>query len=336
MIFLFALLILVAVLGLIAAWIGANPGTVTMLWFGYQIETSVAILMLFAILASMLLTFAYNMVKKIFMAPKRYSERRSVKQYRIAIAEVTHSIAALAASDIPVAARHARKAEKALGTTPLTLLLRAQISKSAGSDEESRELLEQLLEHPETEYLAAKSLADVAVKRDMLPQAMTLAQRAHKTNPRARGGAWSVFNLHLDAGNFQEAEIHARQAQKNGALSFADMREAKGRIALRQAQNSYTNGNKENALVLAQKAVKCLHGDVKAAELCAKLYAETSQPKKALSLIQTQWIIAASPELARVFLQVTEHEKPEKRRKLIEKLIASNESAPENVDLQAA
>lgn len=336
MTFLFALLILVAALGLMAAWIGANPGSVTMLWFGYQIETSVAVLLLLAIIASMLATFAYNLLKKIYLAPRRYSERRTVKQYRTGFAEITHSIAALAASDVSAAARHARKAEKALGTTPLTLLLRAQISKNAGSDEESRQLLEQLLEFPETEYLAAKSLSDVAVKRDMLPQALTLAERAHKTNPRARGGAWSVFGLLLDGGNFQEAEIHARKAQKSGAFSFSDMTEAKGKIALRQAENSLANGHKENALALARKAVKCLPGDVKAAELCAKLYMETGQAKKAAAVIQKQWTIAASSELARIFLQSIELEKPKKREKLVHGLIASNESAPENADLQAS
>jgi len=329
------LLAIVAGLGIVAAWLGENPGSVTMIWFGYEIETSVAVLLLLAILASMALTFSYNLIKRMLLAPRSYSQRRSVKQYRIALNEVTYSVAALAASDITAASKHTKKAEKALGTTPLTLLLRAQISKSSGSDEESRKLLEQLLEHPETEYLAARSLADVAAKREMLPQALTLAQRAHHKNPKAKGGAWSVFDLHLSTGHFAEAEAQAKAARKSGAFSRADMDEALGRIALKQAETSLANGNKENALALAEKAVMHLPGNVKAAEVAAQLYADTDRSQKAIALIQKQWRVQPSELLASIFLSVIEAEKPAKREKLALKLAESNPSAPENATLRA-
>ena len=210
-------------------------------------------------------------------------------------------------------------------------MLRAQISKNEGDDAETRVLLEQLLDHPETEYLAAKSLSDAAQKQQMLPQALSFAERAHRVNPKEAQGAWAVFDLHVNGGHFQEAEAHARHARKTGAFSRADFSTAKGKISLRQAENSYTNGNKEHALVLAQAAVKALPGDVKAAELCSRLYVESHKPDKALAVIQAQWKKAPSPALARLFHQATEESKPTKKAKLIEKLVASNGAAAENV-----
>jgi len=332
---LFVMLIAVAGFGFVAAWLGENPGNVTVLWFGYQIETSAAVLIAAAIIAAMAATFVYNLLKRIILTPRHYAERRSVKQYRVALSEITQSVAALAASDTHAAAKHTRKAEKALGTTPLTLLLRAQISKSAGSDDETRILLEQLLEHPETEYLAAKSLADVAQKRQLLPQALGLAERAHRMNPKAKGGAWSLFDLHLSSGNFQDAELQAKAARKSGAFSRTDLATAQGRVALKQAEISISKGNKDHALVFAERAVKLMPGDVKAVECCANLYAEMNRIPKAITLIQVQWRVQPSDNLAQLFIQITEDERPIKREKLIEKLVASNEAAPENVTLRA-
>ncbi len=331
MIALFALLFIVAGCGLGAAWLGANPGMVTITWFDTQMETSVAVLLLLAIIAAIILTFMYNLLRRIFLAPSRFKERRSLKQYRLALTEVTHSVAALAVGDMDSASRYTKRAEKSLGTTPLTLLLRAQISKNAGSDEDTRKLLEQLLDHPETEYLAAKSLSDAAQKQHLLPKALQLAERAHRVNPKEVNGAWAVFNLHLDAEHFQEAEAHARNARKVGAFSRADMTKAKGKIALKQATNSYTNGNKANAFILAKQAVEALHGDIDAAELCAELYVESNKPRKALGLIQEQWKTLPSAKLAKLFLEITADEKPAKKEKLIEKLIASNGAAAENL-----
>ena len=273
MIALFALLIIVTCFSLVAAWLADNPGMVVMHWFGYQIETSAAVLLAFALIAAIVASIAWGTLQKLFLAPSRFMERRSLKQYRAALSEITHSVAALAANDMSTASTHTHKAEKLLGTTPLTLLLRAQISKSEGSDDETRKLLEQLLDHPETEYLAAKSLSDAARKQQLLPQATKLAERANKVNPKESHGAWAVFDLHLAAGHFQEAEIHAQTARKKGAFSRADVKTALGRIALKQAENSLANGNKEHAVAFAKKAKKLLKEDEHAAEFYTNLKA---------------------------------------------------------------
>jgi len=74
---------------------------------------------------------------------------------------------------------------------------------------------------------------------------------------------------------------------------------------------------------------------VRAAECCANLYAEMNRIPKAITLIQVQWKVQPSDTLAQLFIQITEDERPIKREKLIEKLVASNEAAPENVTLRA-
>lgn len=334
MTWLFVLLAVVAAIGTFAAWIGGNPGTVTMFWFDYQIETSVAVLLLLVSVIVLLVLACYHVIRDFVAVPLRYSTRRDLKHYRRGLSEITHSVAALAASNVESAKKHTRKAEKALGVTPLTLLLRAQISKSAGNDEEARGLLEQLLEHPETEYLAAKSLSDVAQKQQHLPQALTLAQRAQRVSPKDAASAWSVFNLHLGAGQLTEAEADARTALKNGAFSRADFNTASGRIAYRQAESSYAAGHKENALLLAQKAFKLLPGDLKAAELYARLCNETNRPAEALKAIRAQWKGEPSATLAEEFHHATDHFKIAKKDRLAAKLQATNGGAAENVLLE--
>ncbi len=324
MILILCLLVVVGAVGLLAAWLGENPGTVTMTWFDVQIETNVAVLLLFTALAVVMCIFCYHVLARIVLAPLRFSERQNLKYYQQAIAEITYSVAALAASDMASAAEHTRKAEKLLGTTPLTLLLRAQISKNEGSDAETRALLEQLLEYKETEYLAATSLADVAQKQAELPKALLLARRAHRVNPKESLGAWAVFDLLLRDGQLQEAEIHIQHSRKTRAFSRADVRAARGKLALRQAEIASASLQKEQALALAEQAVRGLPGNIAAAELAAGLAIETNRPARALKLIQAQWKIDPSTKLAELFNTATSNWKPAKKEAMIERLRASN------------
>src|SRR5688572_6132532 len=130
MINLLLLLLFLACLGITAAWIAENPGSVTIYWFDYRIDTSFAFLLLLAILAAITLSYAYIFIRRVILSPGDFLERRSIKHYRKGLTELTFSVAALAAADIKKAETHTRKAEALLGRTPMTLLLSAQIARS--------------------------------------------------------------------------------------------------------------------------------------------------------------------------------------------------------------
>ena len=224
MIDLFLLLVFIACLGIVAAWLAENPGSVTIHWFDYRIDTSFAFLLLLALIAAALLVFIYSLVHRLMRAPKRHAERRELKHHRQGLTEITHSVAALAAADIAGAESHIRKAEKFLGKGPLVLLLSAQVAKSRGDDEKTRLMLEQMLDHKETEYLAARSLSDAAGRKKLFPKALALAERAMALNPKETGSLASVVGLHVRLGQWQEAMHAIGRVTRKGHVKRADIR----------------------------------------------------------------------------------------------------------------
>ncbi len=258
MITIIALLLTVTAFGLVGAWFGENPGEISVIWQGYKIETSVEILLLIIFISALLLVILYRFCSELWNFPGNIRNRRTIKNYQLALNSLTKTVAALASSDIDSAANHTKSIEKSLGASPLTLMLRAQISKSAGNDNETRILLEKLLEYPETEYLAATSLSDAAHKQKLLPDALNFAKRAYLAKTNHAAGAWKLLSAYIEDGKFQEAEIHTETARKNRAFSRADLKKAKGEIALKQAKNELAANRIENATLLAKKAKKFL------------------------------------------------------------------------------
>jgi HemY protein len=150
--------------GFAAVWVADNPGSVTIHWFDYRIDTSFAFLAFSFVLVAWLLAALYSFVHSLAGLPQRFSERQRVKHYQQGLAELTASVAALAASDILSAERHVAKARKHLGVTPMELLISAQIAKSRGENERARELFSQMLAHKETKQTAALLLSDTGAK----------------------------------------------------------------------------------------------------------------------------------------------------------------------------
>ena len=333
MISLLLLVIIISALGLSAAWLGNHPGNVSMNWLGYEIETSAAVLGALMLIVAITVSITYVFLRNILLAPSRIKTRRSLKQYKLGLAEITQSVAMLAANDLKNAQAHTKRAERHLGETPLTLLLRAQISKTEGSDSQTKVLLEKLLEHPETEYLAAKSLSDAEAKQQHAPQALALAKRAYQVNPKLPQSAWSVFDLHLNAGELQEAEAHAIAARKQKTFSASDLALANGKIAHKQAVNANQAGNKDAAIRSIEVAIKAMPHDANTGLLAAQLYSETNQHHKALALIKSQWKYVPSKALAAIFNDIIDDEKPAKQDKLKAKLQARNPTAAENTFL---
>lgn len=153
------LLFLICV-GLTATWVADHPGSVTLYWFDYRVDTSFALLFFAFICIAWLLAAAFALVHNLAGAPKRFNERQHLKHLRQGMAELTAGVAALAASDILSAERHASKSRKLLGVTPLELLISAQIAKSRGETARARELFEAMLAHKETKQTAALLLSD--------------------------------------------------------------------------------------------------------------------------------------------------------------------------------
>lgn len=321
MIRIFILLILLGGLGLAAAWVAEHPGNVTMYWFDYRIDTSLAMMLLIGLMAAFALSVMILLLRRIWLAPSRFMQRRTLKHYQRGLTELTYSVAALAASDTAGAELHTRKAEKLLGRTPLTLLLAAQVSRVQGHDDKTRLLLEQMLEHKETEYLAARSLSESAGKQHLYPRALSLAQRAQALNPK---GIAQVVGLQLKLGQWQEALTAVNKAMWRGQITRQEIKRYKGIIYVQHGQQLLELGQYEGAMLAAKQALKYLPHFVPAVLFAAKAYQAAGQEKKAMKLLENTYKHEPHAQVLALLRSVIASYPATKRDKILQQCLAAH------------
>lgn len=284
-------------ISLTAVWMADNPGGAIIEWWGWRVETSPAFLLVAILVLLWMFTIIYSFVHHLVYAPRRFLTQRQLTHQRQGLSELTYSVAALAISDAADAERHARKARRLLGVTPMGLLVLAQVSRLRGEGAQTRALLETMLTHRETEHLAARLLSDDAGKQHALPRALELAERAYSVNPRDAAALSAIVSLHLKLGGHAEA------------LAAVDRAAARGRVTARNAARwrglshllygaSLLEKDSQSALVQALIAQKLLKGFAPATLLAARAYDANRQPEKAIALLLRTWKTAPHPQIA--------------------------------------
>ncbi len=323
-------LALLALIGAAAAWVADHPGQVTMHWSGYRIDTSIAFLAALFALGIAVSAYLYLTARALVLMPMQLSRRRQLSCYQQGLSELTFSVAALAASDVKAAEIHARKAEKLLGKTPLSLLLSAQIARLQGDDAMTQALLEQMLQHKETEYLAARSLADAASKQQLFAKAVPLAQRARKVNPYDRQPTVQLIALHVRLKEWQQAMQAVTAGYRSGALRRQEKKHFIGLIALLEGQSALEASRLEVAAACARTALSYLPDFAPALRLSARCLIAQGSEHQAVKLLVKHWKNCPHPDLSATLRLALARSDAAHQMAAMQKLVAALPDHPES------
>ncbi len=287
-----------------------------MLWLGYQIDTSVAFIIFAAVFLAILIIIITLLVRRLISAPSEFFKRRHVNQLKSGISELTYSIAALASSNVDDAEKHVNKVERLIGKTPLTLLLSAQIAKNRGEETKTQILLEQLLEHKETEYLAARSLSDNASRQDNLPKALQMAQKARSISPKDNASALAVISLQVRMRQWNEALANI----SNSNLPRRERKRIKALVQLTYGQLLLEENRDEEALSIAKSVIAVLPNFAPAVAFAAIAYSKNDLAGKAVRLVTAAFKKNPSALLEDTLRIISGAEPAERQAKLRAKL----------------
>lgn len=293
---LFIFTLAIAALSLLAAWMSAHPGRVTLTWLDWRIDTSVAFLLLLAALTMAAGTAAVLFLRGLIRSPSRWRRGRREKHYRLGLSAVTQSLAALAAGNIPGARAFLEQAKHHLEDAPVTLLLSAQMAKLEGNETETHRLLEAMRGHRETRLLAAKGLSEYHDRHDDAALALPHAEQAHALNPRDPDALRALVGLHARLGQWQQAQQILRRSMLR--LPRDERRRLQALIYCAHAEKMQASGNIPAALSFARQAVRAQPGFIPAAALAARLAFQERQPKPALAILARAWKQAPHAQLA--------------------------------------
>jgi len=316
-ILLFVLLIVAAALSL--AWLADRPGTVTIEWLGYQIETSafVAALAMAALVTLFILAFAllrYVWTRPAAMAA--YVRERRRQQGHDAL---SRGLLAIGVGDRALAQRYAGIAGRNLPREPLTALLRAQAAQLKGDRPAARRAFESMLDRPETQLLGVRGLFLEAKRSNDADAARTLAEQAVKRDPRLAWGVNALFDIQARAGDWERALNTLAIARQNGHLDTDSANRRRAVLLTAEAREAEAF-DPDKALTLANEALRLAPSLVPAAELAGRIFASKGEARAASRQIVRTWKLSPHPDLAVAYAFAKPGLSPRDRLKRVEYL----------------
>lgn len=294
-------LIKLAIVVAVAVWLADRPGEVEILWQGYQVETTVGILLLAVFLLMLIAAVVYRLWRGLVSAPGMIGRARAGSRRERGYRALTNGMVAIAAGDPEAARRFSRRAGDLLSEPPLTMLLSAQTARLSGDDASARRHFEAMLDHQETEFLGLRGLLTDALQRQDWGQALRLAQRARTLRPETPWVLQACFDLEVRLSRWADAQGTLAQIARSGLVQRSVSQRQKAAVLLERSRESEAVGDAYMALEHARQAVTTAPGFIPAVIREAKMTASGGQVARAHKLLERGWIRDPHPEIASAY-----------------------------------
>ena len=307
-----------------------RPGQVEIVWQGWQLVTSVGVLVGAAIAAGLVVALACWLILLITGSPRAFSRRRRERRRRAGYRALTQGMVAVAAGDSQEARRSARRADALLADPPLTLLLSAQAAQLEGDDRAAKKFFTAMLDRRETEFLGLRGLLNQALHAGDRGTALQLTQRAATLRPGAPWVVESLFDLETREERWEAARETLAQAVKRRIVPRERARHHRGVILYELSRAALATGDRRRGMNLASQA-QGLTSDLAAlAAHHARLLLDDRRTGPAAKAIERAWRTVPHPELAQLYGGMNEDEVPLVRVKRFERLAAQAPDARES------
>lgn len=313
----FVLLVLAVALGL--AWLADRPGTITMDWLGYRIETTafVAAVAIAVLVAALILIYAvvHYLLTRPAAVRAYVKERRKQQGYEA----LSRGLIAIGVGNRAEAQRFTGLAGRHLPSEPLTALLRAQTAQLKGDKEAARGAFESMLKDPETKLLGVRGLFLEAQRSNDLAAARALAEQAVNTDPKLGWGVNALFDMQARAGDWGGALKTLAIARQNGHVEAAIANRRRAVLLTAEARD-LENSDSDRAFTLASDALKLAPSLVPAAEIAGRILVSRGETRQATRLIAKTWKLSPHPDLAMVYAFARHGDSPRERLKRVKQL----------------
>jgi HemY protein len=329
MVRLIAYLLTIALLAAGLSWLADRPGTLQVVWQGYDIETSVfrAVVLLAAAVASIVLLLA--VFRAIWNSPAVIGHRIVKRRQKKGLEALSGGLIAVGAGDATLSSRYALQARKSLPHEPLTHLLRAQSAELTGDRATARRIYEAMLASPETEQLGLRGLFLEAEREGESEAARQFAGRALKANPKLGWSSNALFQQQCKQKDWDAALLTLDLAKKNGHVSKAAADRKRDVLLTAKALDAEDDAS-EKALTLALEAHALAPDLVPAAALAGRLLASRGNVGKAAKVLQKTWTKSPHPDLATAYAYARIGDSTRDRLDRVRQLAALNQHSIES------
>ena len=298
-----AFLALLAVAAYGATWVADHPGTVTIVWNGYEVATSLAIGLIGVLIAAIVVGFIWAIVRGFITLPETLVRGSRDRRRAKGFSALSRGMVAVGSGDPLAARRHANDAERLLGAEPLTLLLKAQAAQISGDREAAEQAFQRMVNDPETRVLGLRGLFVEARRREDDVSARAYAAEAARLAPSVTWANEAVLEAQCADGDWSGANETVERRASLGLIDKATARRQRA-VLLTAAAQEREAGEPEAATERVLKAVKLAPDLVPAAVLAARLMVRRGDLRKAAKILETTWRTGPHPDLAKTYLNL--------------------------------
>jgi len=274
-----------------------HPGSVSLQWGGYRVDTSFAVLL--AVVAA--LTVAAALIYRFWIylrrAPRRILWAWRAKRRQRGYQALTRGMVAVAAGDANEAQREAKRADALLDEPPLTMLVSAQAAQMRGDEKAAGDFFKAMMERPETEFLGLRGLLNQAIKRGDKREALSLARRAYRLQPKSTWVAANMFELQTQTAQWLDARVTCDDLKRHKLIGADEAKRRKAVLSYQLSQEAKARGDAGEALDYLLDAHKLAPGLIPAVADLAEHWVAEGKASKAAKMIETTWEAEPHPAL---------------------------------------
>jgi len=308
-------------------WFLQDPGALTILWRGYQIETSVAFFVLAFAVFLLLWTWMHRFFLAVVRFPQTMRRLRAQRALERGYKSLTSGFVAIAAGDGPAARKASATTQKLIPDVPLTLLLSAQSAHLDGDAPRARRLFTDLLDHEEASFLGLRGLLAEKLKDGDTAGALVLMRQAEEKQPKRRWVLRNLMDLELRQKNWERALLLVPRLKKAGLLQAEKAASYKTALYLVQGQEAARAKDIPAANRAIYKAYRLLPDFVPAAVAWARALLAAGNRNNAEKTIMQAYVAQPHPQIISVWMDlyrdakgVNAYDRPAAQKKWAEKL----------------
>lgn len=312
-----------------------HPGSVTLVWQGWRIDSSVSVLLAILVMLFVALWVVLATLMRFVRAPTHFFRRRRESQHLQAYRVLTDGLVAIAAGDSRGAERLQRQALLLFGKTkqptpPLVRLLSAQTALLRDDSPAADAEFTAMLDHPETEFLGLRGLIVQAMKRGDIDTALSLTERARRLRPEAGWVIQNQLTLETRKGDWAGARTTLKLAVKHKAVTETVARRHRVALLLAASRAADRDGRARDALKAAAQAHALDESFAPASVEYARLLGAAKRSRKGLRILETAWQRSPHPAIAAAYTFLLGTEAPLSRLKRFEHLVDLRPSDPDS------
>ena len=320
--------------GFITIWFKKDPGTISIIWQGWLIESSIPIISTLILLLFSIILLLFFVSKRIIFFPKSLNKSLNNRRKIKADTAIIKGFAAKNMGEIRLARNYSNQA-KFLNNTPLKLLLDSEINNYYGNNAKSIELHKNMLKHPETLLMSIKKVTTQHINNKDIKNAIKTINMSPKSKYTPKWFFYASLQLNILDNNWGQVTNCIKNINKYTDTNKDSIKLIKSKIFLHKALEYNKNTDKILESKDIDTSLKFDPSFAPAIVLKARLLYKKDK-ELGLAYIQKSWKKYSHPDISNYLINILHNEPRHKSLKIIKALIILDNDTYNNAALVKA